>query len=582
MEIKKLQINGFGNVENKTIDLEDGINLLYGKNEAGKSTITGFIKSIFYGVNKNKSGNEFSELEKYKPWKDIDFSGKMEYAIDDKTYTVFRDFNRNNSKVYDENGNDITNVFNKDKSRGSEIGIVHLGIDEETFINTLFVMQDGVGVEIQSQKNIIQKLSNMLQSGQESISFEKIKSKLQKKVLDEIGSERTRNKPINLINKEISEKEQTRLKLLNNRERKTELEDNSKEIEEQIKKVDDDIAQINKVMEVREKYINLLDEKERTYELTLKIKEKEKEDKIARNTKNLKYATIALYIVTIVVCAILIYFKLYPWCILELIVMILGNVLIEKTNNLNFEEDTIVSDFATVKEELNKKEIKELDKLFQRGIKQTFTERRMPDLKALLSGCEKKKNDLVLEEHKIKLEEDILKENIEKLCDLEEQLAVLKEKKNELLTKAKVINIAIEKLEESYDELKSEVIPEMERNIKNMIKETTNGKYVDVIYNNEEGILIENSLGELVPVSKLSLGTIDQMYLGFRLGISQKNGNLPIILDESFAYYDDERLKNALKTLYNLKRQVIIMTCSEREKQILNELKIEYNYLEIC
>ena len=135
--------------------------------------------------------------------------------------------------------------------------------------------------------------------------------------------------------------------------------------------------------------------------------------------------------------------------------------------------------------------------------------------------------------------------------------------------------------DEAYEELKLEVIPEMEKSIKLMVGKTTDGKYNDVIYNNDEGMLVENSVGELVPISKLSMGTIDQMYLGFRMGISKKFGDLPIILDESFAYYDDERLENTLNTLLKLNKQIIIMTCSDREKNILDKLKEKYNYLEV-
>ena len=188
---------------------------------------------------------------------------------------------------------------------------------------------------------------------------------------------------------------------------------------------------------------------------------------------------------------------------------------------------------------------------------------------------------MILEIHKINIEENSLKENIDKLVDLEEQLADLTEKKEELIVKSKVINIAIQKLDEAYEELKLEVIPEMEKSIKLMVGKTTDGKYNDVIYNNDEGMLVENSVGELVPISKLSMGTIDQMYLGFRMGISKKFGDLPIILDESFAYYDDERLENTLNTLLKLNKQIIIMTCSDREKNILDKLKEKYNYLEV-
>ena len=180
MKLKSVQINGFGKLENKKIDFDNGINLIIGKNESGKSTLMGFIKCLFYGVNKNKSGNEFSDFEKYKPWKDIEFSGKAEYEIEGKNYSIFRDFNKNNAKVYDETGNDITKNYSKDKNRGISIGMEDFKIDEDTFENTTFVTQRNVDVEVDSQKNIMQKLANMIQSGDENISYENILKKVEK------------------------------------------------------------------------------------------------------------------------------------------------------------------------------------------------------------------------------------------------------------------------------------------------------------------------------------------------------------------------------------------------------------------
>lgn len=55
---------------------------------------------------------------------------------------------------------------------------------------------------------------------------------------------------------------------------------------------------------------------------------------------------------------------------------------------------------------------------------------------------------------------------------------------------------------------------------------------------------------------------------------------MPIILDETFAYYDDQRLENFLQYIEEeLKdHQIIILTCSNREKQILEKLGIAYQY----
>jgi len=58
---------------------------------------------------------------------------------------------------------------------------------------------------------------------------------------------------------------------------------------------------------------------------------------------------------------------------------------------------------------------------------------------------------------------------------------------------------------------------------------------------------------------------------------------LPIILDESFAYYDTTRLENILKYLINKykDRQIIIFSCTEREINLLNQLNIKYNKIDL-
>jgi uncharacterized protein YhaN len=75
------------------------------------------------------------------------------------------------------------------------------------------------------------------------------------------------------------------------------------------------------------------------------------------------------------------------------------------------------------------------------------------------------------------------------------------------------------------------------------------------------------------------------MYLALRLSSINtiSNENLPIILDETFAYFDDERLENILKFIneYYKNKQIIIFTCSNREKNILDKLKLQYNEVNI-
>ena len=68
MKLDTIKINGFGKIKNKEIKLKDGINIIYGENESGKSTILKFIESMLYGLSKNKNGKNKSDFDRYQPW----------------------------------------------------------------------------------------------------------------------------------------------------------------------------------------------------------------------------------------------------------------------------------------------------------------------------------------------------------------------------------------------------------------------------------------------------------------------------------------------------------------------------------
>ena len=109
MKINKIKINSYGKLKNKEINLENNLNIIYGKNESGKSTILQFIINMLYGISKNKKGKEISDFEKYKPWNGEEFSGKLIYELDNnEKVEIYRDFNRKNPEVYNERGEEIS------------------------------------------------------------------------------------------------------------------------------------------------------------------------------------------------------------------------------------------------------------------------------------------------------------------------------------------------------------------------------------------------------------------------------------------------------------------------------------------
>ena len=101
----------------------------------------------------------------------------------------------------------------------------------------------------------------------------------------------------------------------------------------------------------------------------------------------------------------------------------------------------------------------------------------------------------------------------------------------------------------------------------------------------EKGLIVELENGNCVTAERLSTGTVEQLYLSLRLAILDdiSHEKVPIILDEVFAYYDINRLKNILTYLDTefKDRQIIVFTCTNREKEILDNENIKYNYIQI-
>ena len=209
MKINNLKINNYGKIKNKEINLENNINIIYGKNEAGKSTILNFILNSFYGISKNKKGKDISNYEKYKPWVGEDFSGKIEYELDNgEKYEVYRDFNKKNPKILNEEKEDISKKFNIDKNKGNEFFYEQTKIDEELFLSTILVGQQEIKLEKSSQGILIQKIANLVGTGADNVSFKRAIDRLNRRQLNEIGTERSKEKPINLIEQKIQNLEQ--------------------------------------------------------------------------------------------------------------------------------------------------------------------------------------------------------------------------------------------------------------------------------------------------------------------------------------------------------------------------------------
>ena len=607
MEINFLKINGFGKIKNKEINLNKKINLIYGKNEAGKTTLLKFIPSMLYGISKNKNGKEISDFDKYKPWDENEFSGKIIYTLDNKDkFEVFRDFSKKNPKIYNENLEDISGEFSINKTKGNQFFYEQTNIDEETLFSTAIAEQQGVALPQSSQNILTQKIANMLSTGDDNISYKKVMANLSKKQVEEVGTERTTGRPINNILKEIKILEDEKNKIENceydSKSKKEEINSLEKE-NDKIKtevKIYEEIKKIKEEEKIEEEKIKIKNEiksdcENKINKLKNEIKnKKEINNKKIKNNKNIlniilmgtliilniliniiKFSKIIGYTVIILTVAYL---------IINLIIFILNkNKLNKKEKINNLEKIKIENEIEILEENIKstEKEINEIKNKFNNEIEiDNLFNDNLKEINYNIDYLEKQLNLNLIRINTINIEEKNINEKIDNKIAYEEKLEYLYEQKKELEELNKIINLAKETLEESYDEIKRNITPKFTKELSNNIEMISDGKYKKANFNSDTGLTIEAENGEYIECNKLSIGTIDQLYLSLRLSATKEitEETIPIILDESFAYFDNQRLENVIKYLdSNYNNQIIIFTCTNREKEILDKLNIEYN-----
>jgi len=138
-----------------------------------------FLTSIFYGINKNKNGKEISNFDKYMPWDEGEFSGKVAYELDNgDNFEVYRNFAKKNPKIFDEEANDISKEFTIDKLTGNKFFYEQTKVDEELFNMSMVIHQQEVKMDSKSQNTLVQKASNIILTGEDSVSYQKVLRKI--------------------------------------------------------------------------------------------------------------------------------------------------------------------------------------------------------------------------------------------------------------------------------------------------------------------------------------------------------------------------------------------------------------------
>lgn len=654
MKINRIKINSYGKLKEKEIDLKQGINIVYGKNEAGKSTLLRFIINSLYGISKTKKGKEYSDYEKFLPWSGEDFSGRIEYELDNgNKYEVLRDFKKKNPKIFNENKEDISKDFNIDKTKGSEFFYEQTKVDEELFLSTLVVSQQEVKLDNKEQSMLVQKIANLVGTGEDNVSYKKALSRINKRQLDEIGTSKSREKPINVLGRKIEKLEQEKEELSKYQDFKYEIEENKNNLKEKIEKLETEnnllkeIKSLNEKEKIEKEKINIQEniKSENNYKinnlkqkleeikrnnndiLSIELDDVKTNKEIEKERKTLNKRLIILSILVILInviqfifiknialnCtifltipAVLVYYfllknklnkkiekkeieKSKKQELLDSVNLEINNLnqQIEILENNNIELENNLKDLRNnynLKINLEKEKIKNkyLNKIENFELNEIIN---IENVEFKLRNKQDELNSTNIELHKLELDQKNIEPKIDNLSKIEEELATSKEEMLGLEENNLSFELAKQVLENAYNNMKNSVTPKFTQELSKNISSITNGKYNNIRFNDEEGLIVEIENGDYIPASKLSVGTIDQLYLSLRLSMVEdlSKETMPIILDETFAYFDDERLENVLKYINDKFKchQIILLTCTKREKNILDKNLISYNNCEL-
>ncbi|MGN6710818.1 ATP-binding protein [Anaerocolumna jejuensis] len=705
MQFRELKITDFGKFHQKNISLKEGINLIYGENEAGKSTVHAFIRGMLFGIEKPRGRVSKEDIyTRYQPWDSpSSYRGSLDFISEGKNYRIIRNLEKNQksmSLLDLETGRELGN----DNSRIKELlG----GLTESGYVNTVSIEQQKIrtGPELAGEvRNYITNLSlaksnevdvnkalaflqgkkKELESRRPQQELKETKELIEKgKILeqraDDLMNQLNRvtrdlslaEERVNSQSAEGAEKEnsfdyeeallqypliQDKFKYYEGRKRQ------KKELRGKIDTLEEEIAagkypksgELKKDMEaLRETEKEKAGIEEEREAFLLEASQNKK-----RRTGRAFTATVLFLLGALVMLLIGFTSHSKVWLAALPLALAAAAVIgklnadtkraakeykerlkgldsinqhnqkkregtLEKYHVRNEEELTALYE-ASIKAEMQndfkKVQIREyigqeeqLEELAAAGKEELISylmlateekerlllkeyepeERDLLKVRTFLEGRKKEQQraeeELFKERDRLSLLAEKIKWELNSLSENEEELLFYQEKERKLLEKEEELKIELEAVATAMETIKSlsQKIHDsfgavLNQKVSGLVSELTGGSYNNIRI--DENLEMKAEIGEEYRVwDRLSTGTMDQLLFALRLSVSDilYDRELPLLLDDCFAYYDDRRTRAALSYLTGCSRQILIFTCHERERKILNELNISYNYVDL-
>lgn len=611
MRLLELHIDGFGKFHDRTISFNDGINIIYGKNEAGKSTLHTFIRGMLFGIERGRGRAAKNDLyTKYEPWENSGtYEGWLRLEKDGTIYRIERRFRKENKSL---------KIINETKGLEEEatpafVSSLLDGLTETMYNNTISIGQlksateDGMVTEL---KNYI---ANMNTTGNISLNITKAtaflrnqKRSLEAGLIPEASREFTSLlAEIRNVEAEIAgpEYENQLAAYQNMRTQVKGLIDNT---QTQKKDLDEKLANGKKVLSDngftdRASVDAMSSDAERLYSEynTLNGECNKKSRKV------LSGLTAVLGVAGLGAAATLGYFNLtayLPVCgaaaTAAVIFFIISLFILQKDkeyhrlfDNTSSELGALLArhlgDSAVSEDAMNafRARMGEFSKLCDM-VTQSEAEIRkfledLSNLQTKQAGC----SEMIEKQQRTQWE---LEKKLEHLSNCKNKAKALKRtlaENDRIHDEIVAIDLAHETMADLSSSIRDSFGLYLNKEASQYITGITGGIYDSMSIDENLNVFL-NTKTKLVPLENVSSGTMDQVYLALRLAAAKllqgSGSGFPLIFDDSFTQYDDERLKTALEWLASAYGgQIIIFTCHRREAQMLRARQVEFQLIEM-
>lgn len=593
----------FGCLSGETLEFRGGLNLIAAPNGGGKSTWCAFLRAMLYGLDtraRDKKGAP-AEKNRRRPWNGDPLEGVLECEHRGQRMILRRSSDKGIplgevSLVFADTGRPVPGVS------GEDVGEFLMGVGREAFDRSVFFQQSGMAVG--QSRELEKRISSLVTSGQEDVSWSQTDQRLRTWQRDR--RYRNTGRLPKLEEEELSVRDtlsrmaELREDILVGREELRQLETerailadgDTRSAQENQAEFDRRWAEAAADLDAAELHLQTVqDQPSAADQMELEEMEAEieaLENGIHRRGRHLIWFALAglalalLAVVATFIPALGGKIAAPALCIGVAVVVVLALAWNTYRVNLDGEDN---EEIDKLQEEIDRRH--DALRLWREQVESA--ENRRENARRLLDALGTRKNSNVPWSAETASKGAIMSEagrelarmegQLEAMGDpamLEARLEAIQEEENALQEEYDALDIAIQALEEADQELHSRFSPALNTRAGEYLSLLTGGLYDQVNLDREMEASVQPP-DSLIPrpVSLLSQGTADQLYLAVRLAICDLvldgSDPCPLILDDALANFDDERLALALACLHQLsqKRQIILFTCHKREEEIL-------------